>query len=372
MKKKIFTILLVTCLTLLYAMPVGAQSLTSDGDITAQVDATSASTWEITIPNFTINTATRAGTGTVSVVANLGSDSTLTATPASTVTLTQSGKPDVIVDVTQTKTTWTAGEVSATPTTATVNLLARTAFEAGTYNGGLVFQVRCNDTSALNAAKTAVIENLELFGAGDSVMEGFANGYKGVLDTMAVSYRAPIGRDDSSSGAFITKEGTEEVTDIQAQTGMILGRIGTYTEDTVFIFDGGGNDLMEYQTKTEASQPTNITLNNWGHPDTDIGSAYISVVSAVDALQDAAGVEAPIIFIQHDLSRQVGSSYNDAWKFTFDSAKASMALPNVIHIDVNTICSNEDYQADNIHLKQSGYDKIATAISDALYDYYTP
>lgn len=372
MKKKCLTVILVTMLTLFQALPVSAGSLTSDGNITSDVDASSASIWEVSVPDFTVNTATGASAGVVSATADLGADSTLSVLPAATVTMTQAGKDDVIMDVTQTKTVWTAGELSSTPVTTPVTLQARTSFKAGAYTGGLQFTVSCSDTTLLNAEKIAVLQDLKLYGAGDSVMEGYSNSYVGLLDVLSSSYRSTIERDYSASGAFITKEGTTGITDIQQQTGMALGRIGTYTADTVFIFDGGGNDLMEYQTKTEASQPTNITLNNWGQPNTDIGSAYINVVSAVDALQNTAGVEAPIIFIQHDLSRQVGASYNDAWKFAFDSAKASMALPNVIHIDVNTVCSSSDYQADNIHLKQSGYDKIATAVSDALYDYYTP
>ena len=140
MKRKL-SLVLIAMLVLLQGLTVCAETTTTEGTTTSEVTATKASTWSVSVPDITLDTATGIGTGNVSVAADLGGTNVLSVTPAATVTMTQAGKADVTADVAMVKSSWTSSEITTTPTDVGVTITARTALTAGTYTGALVYTV---------------------------------------------------------------------------------------------------------------------------------------------------------------------------------------------------------------------------------------
>ena len=141
MKRKL-SILLVAIMVLMVSVPVcAAEPMTGEGTTTSVVTATKSDSWTVSVPDITLDSATGIGTGDVTVAADLGAGKTLSVTPDAIVTLTQAGKDDVVADVTMVTSSWSASEITLTPTTSAVTVTAQTELKAGTYTGALVYVV---------------------------------------------------------------------------------------------------------------------------------------------------------------------------------------------------------------------------------------
>lgn len=141
MRRKVLTVILTTLLVLAQALPISAQAITTESSVDTEVSWTKPQSWEVTIPELAMDPTYATGTGIIQVRADLIDGNALTVTASPTVTMQQAGYPDVIADVTLSKTTWTGQEAAVTPVNSTVTVDARTHVHAGTYRGTLTYTV---------------------------------------------------------------------------------------------------------------------------------------------------------------------------------------------------------------------------------------
>lgn len=281
-------------------------------------------------------------------------------------------KPNLDVDVEQLKTRFESDEISredngtlvGVTTTGTLRL-AGTPAKSTAYRGTLRFNISCTSGVSTYTTKANFMNTLKFYGAGDSIMEGHGNNYNGVLNNIVNLYGGTILKDYSQSGAYITKLGDANISDIQTQVGRVLARaqFEPFDEKTVLIFDGGGNDVMNMGT-------TGGTFNDCdGDTDNDVLSAFANVYGSVKAIKDTQAPNAPIVFIIPAMENTLGTDGSAGFISGFKEV-ANNAGSDLIVIDCHEFITSTDFTNDGLHLNQSGYNKLTKEIVDALYEYY--
>lgn len=371
--KQIVTCALSGILLMSQTIPINAESYTNNGNVSMLIRTQVASSWEVSIPSSVdFSVANKSAEYTINVSGDVADTSYLEVIPDNEVILmNDSGLSNITTTVTQNKNKWMGTELSETPVSTTGEITAPNdaTFGAGIWQGQLNFQINCHEDTDLTPAKFDLIRSLDFYGAGDSVMEGYGNDYIGVLDTLSNTYAAAINKDYSISGSFLTNSGTNNTIGIQQQLGTALARIGTegYTDKTVLVFDGGGNDMIAY-----GQGGSNITIQNMDSPDTDIAAAFSNCWGSITGMQTTHGVTAPVVFIIPKFTGEALNDTNTALQSVILSLETMASDNRLLIIDCNDILADSDIQDDNIHVKASGYTKISKAIVNALYDYYNP
>lgn len=132
-----------------------------------EVTASKASSFRVTIPKkITLNGETGTGTFTVKVEGDLAEGKTVTVQPDANFTMTQEGKDDITVTITQNKTTFSASDFAMQPDSTmaatTVGNLSMSDISAGIWEGSFDFLISTNidtltDTSTESIQSTKVV-----------------------------------------------------------------------------------------------------------------------------------------------------------------------------------------------------------------------
>lgn len=369
---KVITSLLVVTTILATSVDVEATSYSSNGEASMLIKTRVASKWEVTIPSAVeFSTVDKEASYEVSVSGDVADTSVISVVPDSTVTLTNdSGQNSINLNVAQDTTSWSGTEISSTPVTTSGLITSDSSaqFGAGVWQGELNFVVRCTEAADVTAEVFNLIKTLEFYGAGDSIMEGYGNNYIGVLDTMNKNYAVNVAKDYSVSGSRITNSANNGTISVHQQIGIALARLNAdnYTSNTVFVFDGGGNDAIAI-----AQGEPGITMSNMDSGNTDIAKAFSDIYGAIVAAQDTAGVRAPMVYIIPKLAADEYNDVNLALQQTIKDLAAMVNDDRLILIDCNEILTaTGDLADDKIHLTESGYAKVNKVIVESLYDYY--
>ena len=282
------------------------------------------------------------------------------------------GKDDVTANVTQTKTVFTNADLHNSDESVrkgSGEITVANTLTAGKWSGSLNFDVCYSQLNGIDMTKVVnKMKDLKMYVAGDSIMEGYGNDYKALSDYLVGNYGVPKGKvkDYSISGAYLTNKGpANSVVPIQKQISNMLARIHestTESENSVIIFDGGGNDVLNYVAQ-------GITMTNSGDADSDILSALANSVGAISAMQTEKNFKSPIVYIQPMITAGdtgVNTAWSQATKQLFDASD----LDNLVYIDCNTLLTADDIQSDGVHIKDSGYKKICNEIAYKLCTYY--
>lgn len=349
-----------------------AETYETNTDASMAITTMVASKWEVSIPSAnSFSTVDKQSTYEISIAGDVADNSMLQVIPDSTVTLTnESGNNSVELTVTQATQSWLGSEISDTPITVSGLIKAPqdSEFSAGQYSGTLNFRINCIEDEDITQQVYDTMRSLNFYGAGDSLMEGYGNNYVGLLDSLHDDYGIKISKDYSIAGARITKVNTNGIIDIQTQISNALARIEAegYKDNTVLIFDGGGNDAIA------AAKGEPISFSDMDDPNKDIGMAFATIWGAITGMQDSAGVNAPVVYIIPKLNDAGMESCNAGLQSTILSLKSAVSDdPRLIIIDCNDILTADaDLQEDGVHLTSSGYKKVNRAITMALYDYY--
>lgn len=362
---------MATALLVTNMMNVSADSYNSNGNAQMLVTAQVSSTWEVSIPSATnFSIANKSAEYEVVASGDVADTSYLEVIPDEELVLVNdSGLASVTTTVHQDETKWMGTELSDTPitTSGTITAPDDAVFGAGIWSGQLNFTINCNEDTNMTQAKFDLIRTLDFYGAGDSIMEGYGNNYIGVLDNLANTYSAKINKDYSISGSFLTNSGDNGTIGIQKQISNALARLDVegYTNNTVLVIDGGGNDILKF-----GQGGSSITVQNMDNPDTDIAAAFSTCWGAITAMQTQKGANAPVVVIVPKLKGEELRDTNAALQSVFTSLQAMASDERFILIDCNNIITDDDILSDNIHMNANGYAKVNKAIVDALYDYY--
>lgn len=363
----------MTCSATSFRSMAADQQVSDNSTVQATVTAQIASSWISSIPNtIEIDAGEQKGHYEVSATGDISGDGNISINPDSSFKLSQAGKDDITANVTQSKTVFTNADLhnsdeNARKGSGTIDV--SDTLTAGKWSGTLNFDISYAQLNGIDMTKVVgKMKNLKVYLAGDSIIEGYGNDYKGVADYLTGNYgvRNSNIKDYSTSGAYITNKAPDNVvTPIQKQIGNMLARVNassTENENSVIIFDGGGNDVLNYATQ-------GITMTNSGDADSDILSAFSNCVGAISSAQSAKGFTAPIVYIQPMITAG-DTGVNTAWSSATKTLADNSGLSNLIYIDCNTLLTTDDLQADGVHIKDSGYKKICNAIALELCQHY--
>lgn len=370
-KRKLSIYALSATLLATSILPVSADNYNQNGTASMLVSAQVASSWEVSIPSSTdFSIQNKSAQYEIQVSGDVADTSYLEVLPDDELVLVNdSGLSSITTTVVQDETRWMGTALSSTPlsTTGTITAPPSASFGAGIWSGQLNFTINCNEDTNMTQAKFDLIRSLDFYGAGDSIMEGYGNNYTGVLDTLSSTYGAKINKDYSISGSFLTNSGDNGTIGIQKQISNALARLDVegYTNNTVLVIDGGGNDILKF-----GQGGSSITIQNMDNPDTDIAAAFSSCWSAITAMQTQKGANAPVVVIVPKFKGEALRDTNAALQSVFTSLKAMVSDERFVLIDCNNIITDDDILNDDIHMNANGYAKVNKAIVDALYDFY--
>lgn len=143
-KKLLAVVLAVGCVMFNAEVAKAADTneVTTNDTSSASVSLEVPSTFSVLIPK-TITITGNPGTGsyTVGVKGDIGSDKKVVVTPASTVTMSQASKTDIMATVAQTKTEWTYDEINTSTYSETTGTLTTPSASAGIWTGTMTFTV---------------------------------------------------------------------------------------------------------------------------------------------------------------------------------------------------------------------------------------
>lgn len=380
---------IVTSLTLSTTVFAGdTQSINEEqvADATEVIYETPAS-YTVTLPKYiSINNSTGNGSYELAVEGYIGGNEYITVVPKDTdnstaginITLEDisGAASDLRVDIEQTKTRFESNEISVSDGVSTNGTLTVTGTpEKGTtYKGTMEFLIECSASGSDYINKVNLFSNLKFYGAGDSIMEGHGNNYKGVLDYLTESYGGTILNDYSISGTFLSIDGVEAIdgepevlTPIPYQLAKAVSRSSfePWDDNTVIIFDGGGNDILNMD---RAGTTLDATPTEFGdNPSLDIVDAFAVTYSMIDTERADSDADALIVFLVPVFRDVLGTETEYAAKIKNIASECE----NLVYVDFNEFIELEDFQSDGIHLKDSGYKKVTKAIGEAIYKHYT-
>ncbi len=356
-----------------------------------QVTYTSAATYSITLPK-TINLSQANPTMdyTITAKGNIGRDDVLSVAPVDedgnreginillSDIASNNKKPDLVVDVIQGKTEFSSEEMAVTEndtqvgtsTTGTLTLVSTP--EGGTsYSGKLRFLIECTASADTYSEKIAMFSNLELYGAGDSVMEGYGNDYVGTMDYLEKMYGANVSKDYSISGATIKSYDGYNVVSVGQQIVQMLARMNEEkpTNQTVLVWTGGGNDYLKAiisaaESGGDLAAASSDCIHNIIYP------TMQQVYSAISAMYANAGVNDFVtVYIIPSLKANIGSDGSSAFAFAMKSLWSNVP-DNVLVVDCTEFMTDEDFQSDGLHWSDTGYRKVSAKIAEVLYEHY--
>lgn len=367
-KQCIATALLIQ-LTLNTTLTANAETvLNAAGTASVTVSSNVTSTFEVRIPD----SITLAEDGTKVPIygsGDIGGDETLQITTGSTLVMSSSGKDDVTLNLSQDATDFTWEQVASTCTSNISISAIPEAMTSGNWVGTMNVNVNLvsSGESAEYAAKKALMRTLNLHIAGDSIMEGFKNNYRGVGDYVSADWGSTVATDYSLSGAYLTQYPNKNSSIYHSMLRIADKLNYGMTAKDVVIFDGGGNELLVY----DEGGYDDITFNFSGGVTTDVLSAWAGSINGVLDVMEAQGVEAPIIFL---LPYVPQTSMYETYRSKILSAaekQINQGVDNVFIIDMKDLLQDSDYNSDKIHWNASAYEKISDKIADVLYDYYS-
>lgn len=347
-----------------------ANSTTDNGTLQSQVTAQIASSWVVTVPD-SIELAGKTGNYSVTIGGDVADSTSITVVPQSTFTLTD-GVNQVTAKVEQENQQWLGSSIQPEGTTETGTITIEGDMSAGTWTGSLDFQVNCTENLSNLMAKVAMMKGLDLYVIGDSILDGFVgwgNSYYGTAEAIDNLYGTKSYKNYAISGATLTETGTH-FTSVVSQLDNAYNRMqGTegYKENSVFILDGGGNDLT--LTKND---PDNykVTVKNWSE---DKENGQYDIASTLTHIRYFLTTE------EHDLDdANIPFIYIipkwDELNTEFDLVKEAVIslqrdTPRFLYIDCRDFITEAD-MCDDKHLNSSGQTKLAHKIVDVLYDYY--
>lgn len=201
-----------------------------------------------------------------------------------------------------------------------------------------------------------IIENLEFYYLGDSLMEGQGNNYRGISYYMSKLYNTYTSKDYSKAMSLLTKP-TGALT-IQEQFDKFVDRLlasSEYSENTVIIFDGGVNDLY-YKDIYK------LRFNGTGNISNDYIVALKNSFNRLLDVQTKRQIEQPIIYML--------PYGKDLLTFINSYASEFLSNKNILILNLNDILLEEDIYPDKVHIQESGYKKIVKTIYEMLDEYY--
>lgn len=348
-----------------------ANSTTDNGTLQSQVMAQIASSWVVTVPD-SIELAGKTGTYSVTIGGDVADSTSISVVPQSTFTLTD-GVTQVTAKVEQENQQWLGSSIEPEGTTETGTITVEGDMSAGTWTGSLDFQVNCTENLSNLMAKVAMMKNLDVYTLGDSILDGFVgwgNSYYGTAEAIDNLYGTKSYKNYAISGATLTETSTRftpVVSQLEAAYERLKGTEG-YKENSVFIFNGGGNDLT--LTKNDPDNH-NVTVKKWSE---DKENGQYDIASTLTYIRyfltdEGTGLDdanIPFIYIIPKW---------DALNTEFDLVEEAVISlqrdnPRFLYIDCRDFITEADMCDDFIHLNSSGQTKLAHRIVDVLYDYY--
>ena len=360
MKKKLIAFSMIATL-LLGSVPVyAANSTGEDGSVQSQVIAQVASSWVVTVP-ATINIgAEQSAYYSVTVRGDVANDTSISVIPDANITLTD-GESTSSASITQEKQQWLGSEVTSDGVTASGNITLDETLTAGTWAGQLNFTVNCTENLGDLLDKIALMNQVDLYVMGDSVMDGTigtAGQYYGTAEAIDNLYGTNTYKSYAVAGAYITNDNLY-MASVQQQAKALKIRVGDsrlYNEHTVIVFDGGGNDIKHILEDADAE------IDN-----EDIGDAFGAVMSTINSLFDEFDVDytTPVVYVIPKTKQ-----LDDEFDFIEDGVKyMQQRYPNLILVDCREFLTEADL-GDYVHPNKAGQTKMAHAIVDAIYEFY--
>ena len=363
MKKKIVLFSLVASL-LATSVPVYAANSTSEaGTIQSQIITQVASSWVVTVP-ATINVgAEKNANFEVTVRGDVADDTSVSVIPDSVVSLTD-GKNTVSANITQDKQQWLGSEVTVEGVSANGNVSINDELTAGSWSGQLNFTVNCTEDLGDLLAKVEMMQGIDLYVLGDSIMDGVVGSdvpLYGTAEAIDNLYGTQSYKNYAVSGAYLTTFNPNLPNLVQQATALKVRISGSnrYTDKSAIVFDGGGNDFI-YMVR----EGSNAEIDGG-----DIGSAFYGVLHhTYNEMTNASGEmeNNPVIFIIPYIP-----AYNDYFSALKNIAlEAQTVYDRLIVLDCRDFITDADLCSDKIHMNKNGQTKLAHEIVNTLYEWY--
>lgn len=369
-KKILSTVLVATFLVGYSYVPTkAANSTDEDGTLQSTVIAQIASSWVVTVPDSIVLDANKSATYSISISGDVANDTSISVIPESSFTLTD-GESDVTANVTQEKQQWIGSEIESTGSSTTGTIAVNNTMTAGTWSGSLNFLVNCTEDLGDLLAKVEMMQTLDIYCMGDSIVDGYVgygNGYYGTSEAIDSLYGTNSYKSYAISGATLT-EVSDNLPNVIQQTYGLYGRLQNtgYDSNKVIIFNGGYNDIV--LSKREPDK-YNVTVKDWaedkenGHYDIASSLTFIDyLLSNSDGLTD---VNAPIIYIVGKCN-EIDAELTQIKEIMVSLQKNDS---DILIVDLREFIEDTD-MIDGKHLNSSGQTKLAHKIVDVLYDYY--
>ena len=185
-----------------------------------------------------------------------------------------------------------------------------------------------------NETNKHLMENLELYYFGDSLIEGYLNDYNGVAHYMEELYDTYTVKDYSVSGSFLTAP--NGVGSINAQFSVLMSRlenIPMYSNNIVIVFNGGTNDFMYKNVRS-------VSFDAEGSEEMDFYLSLKKYINSLKEIQEIKKVNAPIVYLLPRL-RIDSNDYNE-WIKKTKRCLDSLQVENLIVIDSNEVLEDSD------------------------------
>ena len=211
--------------------------------------------------------------------------------------------------------------------------------------------------------KNDFIKNLEFYYAGDSIIEGYGNNFHGIAKNLEETYGAYTVEDYSVSGSYLVKPAG--AASIQTQIFDMVNHQNSsedYGRNSVVIFNGGCNDFFN-------AQGLKITYDNKDNGLMDYSNALRKSFDEILSVSQAKQIEAPIIYVFPYVEMDI-----DKYNFWYNITKSIIDEynnDNIILVKADRYLIRDDLLDDGIHVRESGYQKLAKVIYNILEEYYS-
>ncbi len=206
---------------------------------------------------------------------------------------------------------------------------------------------------------------------GDSVMDGIRNSFVGTADTLCNEYGYSIGLDAAHSGTIITDSAMS--VSLFSQYNQVEWAIGKYGYDanTIFVLDGGTNDISFYCKDMDRSGSSTLTISGGADRSRDIAASTEDLLTKIcERVGNEPGKANNVkIFFLIPNMQAAEYHHNANWDTGVNQYLAAQKASvqkfsdrGVIMIDLGEILDASTDLADIVHPNKSGYDKIASEI----------
>ena len=359
MRKKTLTLFIVLCL-LLQSMTVFAESTSGEGNVSSQISSSKASTWSVSVPDMTLDSATGVGTGLLNVTADLGNDKKLVVTPSSTIVMKQTGKPDITADVAMSKTSWKLEDVITGPVNQTITVTSRTPLTAGTYTGSVTYTV---------SLESIVLPTREEVFAGKMISIWSDSSLLGYDFKVPQPITQKYGMDYYVGDSNVYGTMQSGYSTARSVMELLRNPAAGYTNNNILVYMPGLETSIAY-TRSNIKADFTTSSSSYG-----MGNAYLEFISKVKSIQNTLSIHAPVVYVNRYIPEAAiaptcgRQAILDLWA---DPKVEATKTGNIVFVEASDFLTDADFTSGDNYMRmtEEGVLKLNNAIEDALYQWY--